>query len=327
MLRPFFASALPAALLLAALGHGASELDFTPREGLVLEKRGRWELQAEFRAQTRLNGQEQFPDEPSASYVSTGTIAAVDTYSKVEGGRAMRLERRFDQLVERSTPASGFEDESEEQTSPLQGATAVFTWNAESEDWSAAFAEGTGQGLDPLLLDDQPRSLDFEFLLPGKEVEPGDAWIAVPEAMPRILALGASSPIAAPSREGSAIDKAIHDGPLGTVLCTYCGTRAAGGRELAVIELELLGAAHAEEDSHELVLELVMADVHRSFDSRAELEGELLWDAEAGHFARLVLRGRTGFTFVETARRNDQERELECTLGGPLAIEYEASAP
>jgi hypothetical protein len=100
-----------------------------------------------------------------------------------------------------------------------------------------------------------------------------------------------------------------------------------GGRELAVIELELLGAARAEEDAHELVWELVMADVQRSFDSRVELEGELLWDAAAGHFARLDLKGHISFTFVETARRKDQERELEWSLGGPLAIEYEGSVP
>jgi hypothetical protein len=326
MQRLSFVLAAPAALLLfpSALGRGAQELALAPKEGLVLEKRGDFSAEMELEQfKVEVNGEEIPLDAPKIKNTFSGVTQTTDTYAKVADGRVQRLERSFDELAQHSrTESPDGEDEGEDKSSPLEGATVVFDWSDEDDDYKPSFAEGSGEDLDEDLLADLKQSLDFELLLPGKDVDEGDEWTLGSEGMRAVLELGGDFQFEDDdeSPQDDLISEALEDKLEGTATCTYRGTREVDGHELAVIELALAGTGRAEADADEEGV-----DVHRTVDAEMELEGELLWDTAAGHFAHLGLKGTVGFTLVEKGSAEGQEQQLTVGFAGTMSIGFAAT--
>jgi hypothetical protein len=326
MQRLSFALAAPAALLLfpSALGRGALELALAPKEGLVLEKRG--DVSAEMKLEqfkVAINGEEVPLDAPEVTNTYTGVTRTTDTYAKVGEGRVRRLERSYDELTQTSkTESPEGEEAGEDKQSPLEGVTVVFDWSEDDDDYQASFAEGSDEDLDEDLLADLQQSLDFEQLLPGKDVDEGDEWTVGSEGLRAVLELGGDFQFEdeEESPQDELIGEALEDKLEGTATCTYRGTRALDGHELAVIELALEGTGRAEADADEEGV-----DVHRSVDAEMDLAGELLWDAAAGHFAHLTLKGTVGFTLQETGSADGQEQQLTVGFAGTMEIDYTAA--
>jgi hypothetical protein len=326
--------ALPAAVFLPhAPGRGAAELAFAPKEGLVLEKRGQFEAAMELeQLKLTINGEDVPFEAPEARNVFHGVTVATDTYAKVADGRVQRLERSFDELDQSMSTTSPEGETEEDKESPLKGATVVFAWSEEDEEYTASFGEGSGEGLDTELLADLEESLDFEMLLPEKEVEEGDEWTLQSEPLRDLLALGGDFHFddEDESPQDELNGRALEDELEGTATCTYRGTREVDGRALSVIAIVLSGTGTAEEDSEQEAGPITV-DVHARADAEMALEGELLWDAAAGHFAHLALKGTVEFTLTETssfeAEGESQERESAVTFAGTLSIDFAAAAP
>jgi hypothetical protein len=335
MQRLLLIATMSAPLLLpAAPPRGAVELELAPEEGLVLEKRGAFEGEMKLDDFTlEINGEEVPIPAPEVTNTFSGTLVVKDTYAKVADGRVERLERAFDELTQHQVSDSGDGEEvATDNESPLQGVTVVFAWNDGDGEYAVSFGEDEDASLDEDLLADLDQSIDFEQLLPGKEVAEDDTWTVGAEGVREMLSLGGDFHFEdeEDTPQETLIDEALDDNLEATATCTYRGTREVDGRELAVIEIALSGPGHAEADSDEGNDE-VEVDVHREVDAQMDLEGELLWDTRAGHFASLTLKGTLEFTLDEKgtahAEGETQEQHAVIAFSGTMSIEVEASAP
>ena len=317
----------------------AAELVLAPKQGLVLEKQSSYRGEVELQSVSfSLDGEniETDGELPLVKNAFAGTVVTTDTYDKVGDGRVLRLLRSFDELALHTSFSSPEGDSETDDESPLEGATVVFDWSDEDEEYRASFqeeeGEEEGQELDAALLEDLEQSLDFELLLPGKEVEEGDEWTLGSEGLRDVLAFGGDFHIGDDddSPQGQLIDRAFQEELEGTATCTYRGTREVDGRELHVIELRLAGEGHPEADAKEGDDEIDI-DVHRTVDGQMDLEGELLWDNDAGHFAHLELKGEVEFTINETMNvtsvEEAPEQNVKTTFAGTWELEYTATAP
>lgn len=106
----------------------------------------------------------------------------LDTFTKVSGERApLAITRSYESLStgkSRAGGESGDEGEivflAEDGESQLAGASVDFTYDAEDDAWSAAFAEDS-EGEDEWLNSLAPR-VDLAGVLPIEEIEVGDSW-------------------------------------------------------------------------------------------------------------------------------------------------------
>jgi hypothetical protein len=328
------ASMSASVFLPAAPARGAAELKLAPKEGLVLEKHGRFKGEMKLEEFTLEVDDQKVPIEaPEITNTFTGTSTIKDTYAKVGDGRVERLERSFDELTQSQLTAGGPEgDVEEESESPLQGATVVFAWDDGEGEYTASYGEDSKEDLDEELLADLDQSLDFEQLLPGKAVAEDDTWTLDAEGVRAVLSLGGDFHFddEEETPQDKLIGEALEDELEATATCTYRGTREVDGRELAVIEITLAGPGHAEADADEGTDE-IKVEVHREVDAKMELEGELLWDTEAGHFVSIALKGSLEFSLDEAgtahAGEETQEQHAVLSFAGTMSIEFEASAP
>lgn len=125
--------------------------------------------------------EQEVPEEglPEVTIRDDEQITFTDEYLAVEGGRATKVARTFDELSDSSSQTVSLPDgeggeDSREGESELTGTTVVFTWDEDEEEYSAEFGED--EEADEDLLEDLEGDADFVFMLPGEEVEVGDSW-------------------------------------------------------------------------------------------------------------------------------------------------------
>lgn len=262
-----------------------------------------------------MNGQEMPPEMmPSDLETSTKmTIVVTDSYEGVDEGRPGKVSRTYDELASTtafsaSMPAPiGEMDEEMDGGSELEGLTVNFTWDGESEDFIASFAE-ENEDEDEALLDDLWEDMDLRGLLPSGGVSEGDSWRIDLETLPHVLAPGGNLKILPDEVNdmmgmGPGGDFSNMAGMMGefegTATGTYQGARDMDGREVGVIALQF--AVHSAADITDMLMEAMdsmdvenlgememdfdSADVEMGFDG----EGELLWDLAGGHFHSIEL--------------------------------------
>lgn len=289
-------SAPTLALVLVATLRPADPLTFAPAEKTSIVKTFENETKFDSTAFRLIFDGNEIPSDQigdvKISIHESGVVHATDEYVKVGKGRPLELVRTYDKLEGKSaqvvTGPGGEEDENgsqkKEKQSKLQGKSVVFKWDAKAEEYKAKFQGDEG---DADLLADLEEDLDLLAFLPSDKVDEGASWDLDAKVFRVALSPGGNLKLESPdddeddkSRE---LDQEILENLAGKAQATYKGKREVDGKTLSVIaikaELKTRGDAESEKRG-KMDLELEM-----------DLEGELLWDAKAGHAVTFTLTG------------------------------------
>jgi hypothetical protein len=229
-------------------------------------------------------------------------------------GAPRKLRRTFDS-IDVDTQMSmevNLQGQTHNQDSPvsagskLEGEAIDFTWNEETNEYDAAFADEEG---DADLLVGLFEDMDLRAFLPGREVEIGDEWDVEPRELASVMAPGGNLKLVP---EELAYDMSGMSGQMGElsdwfdenlqgkVRCRLQEVRRQGETQVAVITIELqlendvdlTEMAQEELDRVELPPDAGEIEVeHMQIDLRIEGKGVLLWDLQAGHFHALDVTG------------------------------------
>lgn len=282
------ASLAPAALVPSA----PAEIAFAVEEGTALTKSSRLRLEMDLEELSiELNGEQlEFPV-PEARLRIEQTIVLTDVYESMDeedAGRVLVLRRTYDELSERNVVESEVEEMAEdtEHACPLEGETIVMTWDPEAEEYRV---EAEDEELDQELYEHLDVDSDLRWLLPAGEVEEGETWELGDEELQRLMEdLGGNLPFEDDEErdEDDPIELA-EDDLGGTFVCTFGGIQEEGDLRLALIRFEAEGEGEGEGEVEE-----EGGTGTQTVRIGCDLEGELLWDLEGGHFHRFELGGR-----------------------------------
>lgn len=342
------AASIPALLLLRP----ADEVAFAPREGARLTKTFKVELEINLDdMEVTINGESPpggIPEIESTTNVTVQTTVT-DTYVAARDGRATELRRTFDELssdTETSVknPFQGSQDFEVGASSELEGKTVVFKWNGESEEYDVSFAEDDADADEELLVD-LAEDMDLRAFLPGRPVSEGDSWQVEPARLVSVLAPGGDLkmiPEELPGgmeMPGNDLGLADQLGDLeGSCTATYRGVREVGGRRAGVIALSI--DVKSTKDITELMMEAAEANKPEGMgfeqeiqsadvESEFKLEGELLWDLEAGTLLSLDLSGESSsimdIAATISAMGDEMEAEQAIYLSGEMRITVEVA--
>lgn len=299
------------------------------------------------------DGQEIDPDMIGMELTlsSTSTFGWMDTYGTArEGGAPQRLTRTFIELeTETSSSQSsimGSQDLEVTSESELLGETVVFTFDDEGGAYAARFPEESDA--DAALLEGLVAETDLAFLLPAGDVEADASWEADPRQLSALLGPGGSLKLlpneddlpeeARGQGAGQEFTMAEMLGEVdGEITCTYVGMRTEDERSLMVIAVEI--DVESSNDMTELMRQKMeefdaMEGGSMSFDAvHTELviegEGELLWDAAAGHFAAFTFQGDMRQIMDMSMALSIGTRNVEIaqamTMAGSLEFDFKAT--
>lgn len=293
----------------------ASSITFHPKEGLELSKSFRMTYEVELDEMTlSVGGEEVSMDgtEMSMTLELEESVSVSDTYVAMGDGRPEKLRRTFDELAH-SQKSSGTQvlTTDEEYKSDLEGETVLFVWDEDEEECVASFEDSEA---DEDLLEELEEDMDLRGFLPEGEVEEGDSWELEASEMERLLSLGGDLHFeTGDEEEGEEADdlNRAWDDALenleGTITCTYSGDSEVDSRMVAAItiEAEFYGSADAD-----------ALTVTMTFD----LEGQLDWDLEGGHFVAFELGGE----FDVDVEMTDGEALMTMSLDGEISFTGEA---
>lgn len=300
------------------LGGPGETLVFAPPAGSVLTKTftigGEYELD---QISLNVNGQDMsgMLGEIQVSLAQESRIEITDTYTSVADGRPRELLRSFDELsakMNMEVSPGGGEMPKFESSSPLEGKTVAFKWNADKEEYELSFHGGKGE---EDWLADLEEDMDLRLFLPDSEVAVDASWTVELERLQSVVMPGGNLHL---QPEGMEVDeesvKMFEDlfGDLGQELgdllegeckCTYKGTQDQDGLRLAEIAIEVEVATSIDlaplldkgirsvieqqgaGDSVDFSIET--ADLSFDFDG----SGTLLWDLAAGRLHSFQLNG------------------------------------
>lgn len=289
---------------LLAFATPAAELAFRPEAGatvtMTIEQTSEISLDEMTIAQ---NGSEIDPSmlgDIEMTVSSTQTVTLTDEYMEMSDGRPAKLKRTFDALggtssTAMSNPMMGDNETDAESTSELEGASVLFTWNADEGGYDVAF---DGEEGDPELLEGLDADLTLRGFLPDDDVSEGDTWEVPAEAMRTLLAPGGELKLNPEESDDPMMGGGPNPSPdkflkdiEGTVTATYKGNRDEDGVNVAVIALEFSvnAAADMTEEMAEAMAEADMGEEGMemeidAFDLEFAYEGEgmLFWNAQAG---------------------------------------------
>lgn len=317
-----FVVALSLLPLLPAGAPAAQEIRFAPEPGSTLRKTLRSSGQL-----TLLEAEIQIGDDPQVPEADFTVawereVVLRDRYAAVAEGRPTRLDRTFENLAHQvdvdleievdgnpEVEARGDADSASE----LEGRAVVFSWDAESGAYRAAYDEASEPG-PPELLSGLVEDVDLRALLPGKDVQEGQGWEVAGSSLRSLLVPGGDLgfDVASPVRDwqpiAAGVDPAFYS-DLGSLLpnegewkaaCTLASLREVEGERFAVIDVELQvdGRQDLREAMQECIariagslpegmeLEVTRADL----DVELEGTGQLVWDLAAGRVSTFDLQ-------------------------------------
>jgi hypothetical protein len=322
MKHPILISLVAGGLSLGFLPR-ADAIAFTPTEGLVLERvieernsRSRVEIAIE------ANGEEVPVEEyPEFDISYEAQVSVTDELAAVEDGRVTRLVRTIDEAWGTRTFEDAESSQDVEKVSMLQEETVVFTWDADAEEYSAAWADEESE-LEDHYLGSLRADLDLTFFLPDGEVSEGDEWEVEGSEFTPIAFMsvhfGLDENEEADEEQAEAMREMLgelEDAYDGLFTCTYQGTREEDdGTTVAVIAIAG-DVGTSREESFEPDLEGapdgVSLEITVTKYSNVTYEGELLWDVEAGHMTRLEMNGELEFVEEEARSGSTPEEDFE----------------
>ena len=302
---------LPPLVLLPLLGASAREDApvFAPEAGLVLQKTFEHHVERTIaEIELTVNDEGHEIDIPDVTIVDHERIVVSDTYGEVEDGRPLELHRNFVSLGNTQTMTSEGEEREEEESSDLEDTTVVFTWNADEEEYGVEFAEGEDGDED--LLDELVEDMDLRVFLPEGEVSEGDSWTIGVDGYHALASPGGELAILGENgeeEEEREFREGIRDSMEGEWTAEWQGTRDEDGTSVGVIALtgEFTSEAEISFEPDEGIT------VTRSAELELSVEGELLWDMEAGHFDSAALQGTFTLPFTEQTEIDREEFQGE----------------
>ena len=275
---------------------------------------------------------EALPEQPLGLEVTTETvrvIAVEDEYGPSDGERPRRLVRYFDtlseELVRTETGVDGAGELTRSRGSDLEGRSVVFVNGALDDLEGAAGGESRvtwdGPAGDDELLEGLFEDMDLRSFLPEPGVEPaeGEEYSVEPR---RFLELmwpgGVRLQAAEEDRTRIAAQAQLAESLDGDVTARFVGHRA--GRAVLALELTITtGASQRLPTDSE-------ADLFARVEYAFELEGELLWDSEAGHLSSLELTGTVEFEERLEMHVAGTERLQTMRFEGPVTVGVHVTA-
>ncbi len=233
--------------------------------------------------------QEQEPPEIGLEMDQSEHKVWTDSFEAVDDeGQATVLKRTYDELSSASittfTDPEGEENVTEDEgESELEGATVVFKWDGDDEEYSVAFDEKEEEG-DEDLLEELEFDAFLQVFLPGDDVSEGDTWDIEVDAFNQLSAPGGDLSIVEGDEEEDDDDfgDQFEENLDGSIKGEYKGMREEDGVEYAVIFVSAELETTVEQDQ-DLPFEGVEGTSVGSYAFVLELEGELLWNVQAGH--------------------------------------------
>ncbi len=321
--RSLVAPSTAACALLLALTPPAAELSFHPEEGRSLTKTFAGAMAMDLDELSLLvDGQDlgAMMGDMSFRLTTDWTYVVSDEYVALAEGRPAKLQRTFDELTQEQevsmdiAAAEMSDTQSSASASDLEGLSVLFTWNADSEEYDVAFADGDG---DTDLLDGLEEDMDLRALLPDGEVSEGDSWELDAESLASLAMPGGNLKLIPDDADeesmeefeemfeelGEEFGELFEESLDGDSTATFTGTREVDGKTVGVVALELdvsmsvdltdvlydvIDELMAENGAPEgLEIDLGAAQLDASFTGT----GELLWDMGAGLVHALELSG------------------------------------
>ncbi|MCZ6598395.1 MAG: hypothetical protein O7B99_12205 [Planctomycetota bacterium] len=323
---------LPLAFLAvgAPLGKAVEELTWAPAEGTTLIRVFESERESSLAEMHMvIDGEERDPPElPDFRSTYSERITVTDELVSVGDGRPLELRRTFDELF-REAAIEAEESLSFELVSDLVDETVVFRWDEDEEEY---VIEPEDESLDEALFEWLEEDMDLRLFLPEGEVDEGDSWDVDIEAYKRMINPGGflgfySEEVGERDEQQEEFARSVLDALEGDITATLDGTRDEDGVNVAVIALAIEVSAEVDRE--------VEADEGpertEAFAFERELEGELLWNLDAGVFHSLELEGdgtettSTIMTFSAGDRdiEFEQSRTMEGTITFSARIEIE----
>lgn len=273
----------------------------------------------------RVDGEEQDQELPEIVLTNERALSVTDEYRAVAGGRPTKLARTFDAIESKlTTTVDGTEPEdgTEEGESKLAKRVVLFTWDADAKKYGTEYA---GEKGDDDLLEGLDADLDLLAFLPSNSVKEKDAWTLDAAALGVLVMPGGDLHLeSASADEESAsgwglVAKTVRDHLKGKVEATYRGERDVDGTKCGVIAFE----GDLESDG-----EFTEDGGRTRVEAKLEVEGELLWDLEAGRFHAVKATSKTKLvlsstTDVEMEEGESVSVEEHVELEGTIELEGE----
>jgi len=307
--------ALPA---LVAFAPKADSVKFAPAEGTTVTKSFTTKSDFSLDDMSMLMNGEPNPMMPELSMkmLISQTTSVTDTYGKVADGRPAKLTRKYDGAsmdmnMDMEVDMMGETDTQSAEgsgTSKLDGSTVIFTWDADSGSYKAAFPEGAEGDAD--LLEGLAEDMDLRGLLPASgELSAGDSYDVPLTALIDVFAPGGDLKLDV-EMEGAGemggpdpsmmtdFRRIFEEMVEGEATGKYVGTREVDGVKVGVIELTF--KIKASRDMSEFVAELMGGEMPEGLEmtvNRLDVDftyeggGELHWNLGAGHAHALALKG------------------------------------
>jgi hypothetical protein len=227
------------------------------------------------------------------------------TFDKLEGKNSRRIE------MPEGAPDHGPGDTNQERKSALEGKTVLFTLG-EGGEYKATLADGKGEAD---LLEDLEEDMDLRALLSDAAVEVDKSWTIDAKAFHSVLNLPGGD-LKLKSEEdkdnSNKLSKQLQENASGKAKGTYKGMREVDGKKYAVVALEAeLESKGEHEDTSKNARGAGTTEVKIGYS----VEGELLWDVEAGHFHACKMESKATLTMKSsgTMERGDEKHEIERT--------------
>ena len=359
---------MKATLLLAAAGLTflpADSLRYDPAEGSSVTRSAElsWELALEDLSVIAM-GQElaaSMIGNPEIFLVFRTSVLVTDEFLKVDRGRVTKLARTFENLeadmVMEVTSDMGDEEVPEmEYESALVGRTVLFTWDAESEEYSASW--GDGEDGDSELLEGLVADMDFLELLPEDDVSRGDSWDFSAEALSGFSMPGGNTSLLPKDMGMGELDIEMFEELMadfeqelygtfddlfdGTLRASHAGAAEDRGEDVVAISLEL--ETDGSFDFSELVDEMLqslfesegvdpsevdIAITEAMVELELEAGGELYWDTAANRSAAANLSGDMilGVSFAAEGEIEGEGGDIELFIefGGDFTSTHEVA--
>jgi len=268
-------------------------------------------------------------------------IRVTDEYAALGDGRPTKLSRTFDGLESSTTVNTmtnfGGEQQDFEASSDLEGATVLFVWDEDDEEYEITFEDGES---DDDLLGGLNEDMDLRVFLPEDDVSAGDSWTVELEDLAPLATPGGNLQLVPDEMEGAedmdldffeeiGEDFAEEFGELfeGECVCTFKEIREKGGEKLAeiAIDIEIASAANIADMLMEVVnaigeqfggeapeMDIESADINFDFDG----EGTLFWNMSVGRAESFEISGEAiiGFELAVLIEAEGDSQTIEASI-------------
>jgi len=229
---------------------------------------------------------------------STYRVVLTDRYHKLESGRVTDFARTYDEVEMRvheqqavtgssQSDASASEREGRADAK-LSGHTVRFRWDADDEEYERSYEGERADDDARALLDSLAATADLAGFLPEGEVSRGDTWEIDAAVLVTILNPGGDLGLVWEgelAEDYSTLPETVTY--AGKLQCKLTALHDKDGVSLATVTIE---GEYTEVQVTPTTLErvpMVDGDATETVISTYEIEGELVWNLDAGHLAQL----------------------------------------